>query len=74
MLVTITRLHSMIVLLLGAGNEERGPQQIILPDQPKLGCYGPDEVMQNINIHRVNVRESLLMLNAAAPKKLPINS
>ena len=25
----------------GRGNEARGPQQITLPDQPKLGCYGP---------------------------------
>ena len=67
MLVTITCPHSMIIVLLGAGNGARGPQQIILPDQPKLGCYGPDEVMQNINTHRLNVRESLLMLYATAP-------
>ena len=25
----------------GSREGARGPQQIILPDQPKLGCYGP---------------------------------
>ena len=47
--VTITCPHSMIILLLGAGgrgNGARGPQEIVLPDQPKLGCYGPEIILR----------------------------
>ena len=38
---TCIMFHDTFVGGRGQGNGARGPRQIILPDQPKLGCYGP---------------------------------